>query len=103
MVFQCIVGNLLGAELEYTIHLILTGDVSVCQAFMPRLRSRCRVTGFATGNFSPVDMKGLAADVESLLTVRTLPGFCDWTPIPCLLHLACFLLQSHFQGFSWAW
>ena len=66
---------------------------------MPRLRLRCRVTGFATGNFSHVSMKGLAADVESLLTVRTLPGFRPWTPIPCLLHLACFICNHTFKAF----
>ena len=61
---------LVQAPLAKITQLILRDGVSLCQAFLPRLRLRCKVTGFATGNFGHVCMKGLAADVESLLKVR---------------------------------
>ena len=44
---------------------------------MCRLRSRCRVTGFVTGNLDSQQMKGLAIDVESMLKVSSLHCCCS--------------------------
>ena len=89
MTFQYIIGKSFGAPLASVTHVILRDGVSVCQAFMPRLRSRCKITGFATGNFGQVCMKGLAADVESLLKVRLV--FVPGPPF----HACCILPVSY--------
>ena len=44
-------------------------DVHFLQDFAGRLTARCKATVFATGNFTEHDMKDLATDVESLMTV----------------------------------
>lgn len=89
MVFQYIIGKFFGAPLASITYLILRDGVSVCQAFLPRLRSRSKVTGFATGNFGHVCLKGLAADVESLLKVRL--AFVPGPPF----HACCILPVSY--------
>ena len=43
---------------------------------MYEVTQRCKVTGFVTGNISQRFIKGLAADVEALLTVRVSVCVC---------------------------
>ena len=50
----------------------------LCQGFVYEMTQRCKVTGFVTGNINERYIKGLAGDVEALLTV------CSRVPYSCL-------------------
>ena len=62
----------LGHEME-VVCVALRGsaeEILFWQGFVRQMTARCKVTGFVTGNISERFMKGLATDVETLLTVR---------------------------------
>ena len=49
---------------------IMRVNLANLQAFLGRLKARCSVEGYATGNFSPEQAADLGAVVTSLLQVR---------------------------------